>query len=381
MIDNALAHYPAKVVSVRSRDNLANRMIQFIAARALVEKIGGSILTGVHLPEWNIPYIENPDPGGFAQVVRITSSNPRDMNIQELSDLANNAPSINIILEDYMLRMAHFNPRWSYADSFPEPAAIEFDDDELLINIRAGDILIGVGHYPVLPVKYYRWLAEITGLRPVFGGQLDESRYVSLIRQEFPDARFIETRGPVGDFQLVRSARNIAVGVSTFSWLAAWLSRASTIFLPLCGFLSPVYMREVDLLPTPDPRYRFIQFPHFFGIEEAAMLEHHVRIENTWKEISPRQVALLRDGSPFLAPRTADIPFEPVWYTHTYIDAAKDISEGWFQDPLHHYLEVGKLRGHAPTRVELRPETAALPGENLAWIIHDHWRAWSKPLI
>ncbi len=97
--------------------------------------------------------------------MRVTSSNPRDMKIPALSERANAAPSINIILEDYMLRMEHFKPRWSYVDAFPEPAGPECNDDELLINIRAGDILVGVDHYPVLPVKYYRWLTEITGLR------------------------------------------------------------------------------------------------------------------------------------------------------------------------------------------------------------------------
>jgi hypothetical protein len=45
MTDNALVPYIAKVVSVRSRDNLANRMIQYMAARALSEEIGGSMLT------------------------------------------------------------------------------------------------------------------------------------------------------------------------------------------------------------------------------------------------------------------------------------------------------------------------------------------------
>jgi hypothetical protein len=101
-------------------------------------------------------------------------------------------------------------------------------------------------------------------------------------------------------------------------------------------------------------------------VDEVSMLEHHKRIESTWKEISPRQVALLRDASPFLTPRTSDIPFDPIWYTHTYLDAAREVSEGWFNDPLHHYLEVGQLRGYQPMRQGRWRGISTIPGRNLA---------------
>ena len=82
-----------------------------------------------------------------------------------------------------------------------------------------------------------------------------------------------------------------------------------------------------------------------------------------WKEVSRSQVALLKSASPFLRPpretydgglprrlaRGALITFDPIWYAHHYIDAAMEISEGWFEDPLHHFLEVGRLRGYLPT--------------------------------
>jgi hypothetical protein len=99
---------------------------------------------------------------------------------------------------------------------------------------------------------------------------------------------------------------------------------------------------------------------------EAAALDHHLRIADTWREISPSQVEVLRDKAPFLPAREETLAFEHVWYIHQYLDAAMEISEGWFRDALHHYLEVGRLRGHHPTRLGLLRERAPLPGTNLA---------------
>ena len=167
------------------------------------------------------------------------------------------------------------------------------------------------------------------------------------------------------------------VAVSTFSWLAAWLSDAATIIVPLSGFYNPAHHREIDLLPVDDIRYRYFLFPLNFGLPEQEALQYHERMKGCWKEISRNQVALLKSASPFLrVPREnyngglparsvqgAAIAFDPVWYAHQYLDAAMEISEGWFEDPLHHYLEVGRLRGYHATRPlqDERPVDLTLP--------------------
>jgi F5/8 type C domain len=87
-----------------------------------------------------------------------------------------------------------------------------------------------------------------------------------------------------------------------------------------------------------------------FGLPEQESLTHHERMSGYWKEISRGQASLLKSGAPFLPRRRAEITLDPVWYAHQYIDAAMEISEGWFEDPLHHYLEIGGLRGYLPTR-------------------------------
>src|SRR5262249_62390177 len=108
----------------------------------------------------------------------------------------------------------------------------------------------------------------------------------------------------------------------------------------------------------------FFPFPLNYGLSERDSLAHHERMNGRWKEISRNQVALLKSSAPFLrVPRethhsglptrsaaSAQIAFDPVWYAHEYLDAAMEISEGWFEDPLHHYLEVGRLRAYLATR-------------------------------
>lgn len=42
----------APVIRVWPVGNLANRMLQFMAARRLADLVPGAIVTGVHLPEW-----------------------------------------------------------------------------------------------------------------------------------------------------------------------------------------------------------------------------------------------------------------------------------------------------------------------------------------
>jgi hypothetical protein len=91
-------------------------------------------------------------------------------------------------------------------------------------------------------------------------------------------------------------------------------------------------------------------------------------------------VALLKTASPFIRSprenyyqtlpiRTAQaksITFDSIWYVHNYLDAAWEIAEGWFEDPLHHYLEVGRLRGYLPTRPLQQTTVSDLSLPNLA---------------
>ena len=46
---------------------------------------------------------------------------------------------------------------------------------------------------------------------------------------------------------------------------------------------------------------------------------------------------------------SVDIEFDEAWYCREYMDAALEISEGWFAGALEHYLEIGMRRGYRPS--------------------------------
>ena len=356
-----------RVISIRSRDNLGNRMLQYMVALALQKRIPGSRITGADLPEWDIIGDTNPDLEKFAQVHIVALGSGRALSLQAVAAACNAEPSSLVVIDDHVQRLEFLDAAETYRGIFKEaePGDV-FGPNDLVINVRAGDIRIGVAHYPLIPIGFYRFLRERTELKLVFCGQIDDSEYVSRLRASFPEARFIPSRGAVGDFQLLRSAHHLVPSVSTFSWLGAWLSRAQTIHLPLCGFLNPSHLRQIDLVPSDDVRYRFYLFPLFHGLAEQEMLRFHETLEGRWREISANQTGLLRKGAPFLTPYRADIPFNETWYLHRYPDVGEEISLGWFENPLHHYLEVGRLRGYAGTQLEAAGVSSRLPGQNIA---------------
>ncbi|MDQ2633089.1 MAG: hypothetical protein M3Y78_05070 [Pseudomonadota bacterium] len=169
------------------------------------------------------------------------------------------------IIDCYAQRMEYFVSQKRQMAALLRPAAKGHptSPSEIVINVRAAEILRG--KHPdmmPLPVSYYQRLVKDTGLSPVFVGQVQNDVYGAAIRAAFPDARFVKSSHWIEDFQTVRNATNIAVAVSTFSWLAAWLSTsATTIHLPVAGIFNPQQRGDIDLLPKNDDRYIFHNFP------------------------------------------------------------------------------------------------------------------------
>jgi hypothetical protein len=163
-----------------------------------------------------------------------------------------------------------------------------FDERYLVINIRTGDIFSGVNRlYPLIPVNFYADLIRTTGLLPVFVGEIQSNAYVQELRERFPAALFLPRQTPVDDFETIRRAKNIVIAVSTFSWMAAWLSMADKIYMPIAGFYNHELAPEIDLLPVSDPRYRFYEFPSGFTGSGSDYQESHAAIDGQWKEMAP----------------------------------------------------------------------------------------------
>ena len=273
-----------RVIVMRHRGNLANKMLQYMGALTLASRIKDCTIVNVSIPEWGIEIPDNTKDELFFENVDLWTWDPFRSHVEELCIMANRSKSIRIMLADHLLRMEFLMRPQFYERLFPRSPHLsdELNENDLLINIRTAEILDGIPHYPLLPISFYEDVVARTGLKPVFAGQLDESEYVRQLKLRFPEAKFIDTRGAIADFNLIRSAKNIVVAISTFSWLAAWLSDATTVFLPLSGFYNPTHHREVDLLPVDDIRYRYFLFPLNFGLSEKDALQYHERIKGCW---------------------------------------------------------------------------------------------------
>jgi hypothetical protein len=234
---------------------LANQMIQLMFARRIQQLCRSEVVVvGYDLPEWSIR-------------AEVSGERPRS-NLSVGSDLTRvdylaamidryRPPAIE--LDFVVQRVGNYGDAGQFREMFPlREEGVEIAKDRLLIHIRAGDVSVPWhGSYGPIPIAYYQYLVSKAELAPVFIGEISPSPYIEALRRAFPDAAFIGGASALEDFQTIRRARHIAVSVSSFSWLAAYLSRAQTIHVPVAGLLDPRAEPDADLLPLGDLRYRF----------------------------------------------------------------------------------------------------------------------------
>lgn len=239
--------------------NPGNLMFRLMFAEHLRRQIPGSIITGASMPEWGILLHDDMPSSG------IKIGGVQRVDVPKLVQDLTTSNLEGVVVGCYAQRLEYFQSnRDHFTVLFRSLSGGQvIYPDELAIHVRAGEILQGVHEgYPIVPIAYYRRLIESTGLRPVFMGQTRPSFYVDALRKSFPEARFIAGNHWLDDFQTARNAENIVISVSTFTWLAAWLSEtAKRIYMPELGLFNPLQFHDVDLSPRNDPRFVFERFP------------------------------------------------------------------------------------------------------------------------
>jgi hypothetical protein len=332
---------------------LANRMLQYMAALRLQALVPSAVLSNVQLAEWRV---EAPTvmPGKNDRVLRVTATDQFDIPV--LAEKLRKRDADFVMIEDYVQDISFFPDPERYRREFvPGKDQVAdlpgFARDELIINVRAAEVLDGIVHYPLVPIGFYRDVVQSTGLRPVIMGQVEPSFYCEELLNAFPQARVIPSQGAIRDFEMIRSAHNIVPSVSSFSWLGAFLSHASVIHLPVTGFYNPAMVRNVDLLALHDPRFRYYLFPLAVGLPERETLRYHTRLGRAWWQVPASQLAFIKSHAPFLPRAGRSVPeIDAAWYLHEYIDAAREITEGWYDNVQHHFDLVGASRGYLPQR-------------------------------
>lgn len=243
-------------------------MFRYMFAEHVRRQVPNAVITGASLPEWGIVLADE------MPRVALKLNGGNIVNVPGLLEALKKPEIDGVIIACYAQRLEYFAARRDeFVSRFQAVAGgQETRPDELVIHVRAGDVLKGPHiHYNLVPISYHRRLIERTGLRPVFIGQTQPSYYADALRRTFPTARFLAGNHWIDDFQTLRNAHNIALSVSTFAWLAAWLSEtAQQIFQPQLGLLNPRQCPDVDLAPENDARYVYEQFPveHFRATPE-----------------------------------------------------------------------------------------------------------------
>ena len=267
--------------------NLANQMLQLAFMDALQQELPGLQIGGVDLPIWQIRRELPPSP--TAQRLRFFG---QYVDRESLVRLLQRGWLRDFEFAALGFRMANFDrPRVQRLFPPTPTVAQALAPDELLINVRGAETLDNVHvDYGPLPVHYLRQLVETTGLRPVLMGQIGSDWYSGALRKAFPGCRELPSQGIREDFEIIRAAPHIAMSLSSFSWLACWLSVAQTIHMPLVGIFNPAQRPDIDLLPVDDPRYRFYEFEvrHWTASERQIGA---LSSAGHWPQLSTQQVA------------------------------------------------------------------------------------------
>lgn len=252
---------------INPRGRFANQMFQYMLALAIEDRLGKKMtISGHNLPEWGLVGKEK-----FVSNDKQLVLQWNNFNLSQVIFLLEYRIINQVIIDGWGMRLENFARPQKYSQLFTSSASFSrIRDDEILINVRAEDIISGWHslYYP-LPFAFYRKVINDSGLSPVFMGQLEPNIYTDELRKHFSTARFLTRQSVIEDFQTIRNAKNVAVSISSFAWLASWISEtAQVIYYPVSGLLDP-RKGGAMLMPTGDSRYRFYNVP-FLSKEQRA---------------------------------------------------------------------------------------------------------------
>ena len=260
-----------RIIKIKPMGNVGNQMLQYIFARMLQARVPNCTVFGYDMPMWGL---KSPDSPALQAPLVIRSGHQFD--ITKITEFLHSRENTHLDYGGYGQRLEYCSSADFSSSLFPKcisDNAPFFGDDYIVINIRGSEIFSGIHQdYLPIPLFFYKELVSITNKKPIFIGQIDNSHfYIKELRRNFQDSYFLMSRGPADDFEILRRATNVVPSVSSFSWLATWMShKAKSIFLPMLGFINPKQRPDINLVPTSDTRYRFFEFPvvHWTGSED-----------------------------------------------------------------------------------------------------------------
>ncbi len=383
-----------KQVWINPLGNIGNRALQYLTAMSIAARVPGAEVRNIHLDMWG-KVEPAPRPPAWASAGTGTRFH---IDVEGLADCLRRGVVDAVCVEGYAFHLDHFPSRDECRALFPptlgQAEARGFGPHELVCSVRAAEILrlVHKDYFP-LPPGYYAKLQAQTGLDLVFFGQLGDDPYSNGLRAAFPKARFVPGVDQNHDFEVLRRSANVALSISTFAWLAAWLGEAERIYMPVGGMFSPIQHPDFILTPLDEPAYRFMLLPpveavnpfeditRFLLMQETIASQTRLASLKELREMLPRSRKLGRGMVPVKgfnnAAHLAANPeaahevralrqtalnhcltvdermqrlfriFDPLFYAFTYPDSAEAVSLGHYPDLWTHFRLAGEALGYA----------------------------------
>jgi len=270
----------SKFIVVQSRGRFANQVIQAMAAQQIKEDLELSKLYLPKIPSWGIAKSSNYEFREYQLRIEIKTRLSKTIRVGgaggEWRQSLQQSEFHRVHLVGSGQYFRNFDRQRRFAQELLQRKLFDnccVRDTQLirklkdfhLVHIRQGDIfknatLSRPDYYP-LPVSFYEDLALKSPKPLAFIGEVDANPdYVSMLRARCKSS-FIVPPGCIHrDFNLLREAEIMSTAISTFSWLAGWLSdNAFEINLPIAGFLNQKIRPDIDL--TSSLSARFIKHP------------------------------------------------------------------------------------------------------------------------
>jgi hypothetical protein len=253
---DACGMMPALIL--RPHGRLGNHILQWFTGQTLAIAVPGLTLHNFALPPWGL------GAGGFwRKQPFLPAVAVNDTDLVAVAEMMRSGEMPLARLSGIVMQVNGWADVARFRALLPlgTQAVDTAGPDEILLNVRADEILKARHRdYGPIPLGFYTAVLRETGLKPVFMGQLGGDSYSRLLRDTFPQARFIPSQGVMGDFDAIRRARHLALSVSTFSWAAGWLSEAESVHMPVLGFFNPGQRPDIALLPRGDARFHYYGF-------------------------------------------------------------------------------------------------------------------------
>jgi len=343
------------IFHVEQKGSLGSRMFQYLVALNFQALVPGSRISNVQLPEWGIdhPPIELEAPIEW-------SAQPHHIEIAGLAERASTGRLRSIVYAGHGQRLGNFASLDVCRSVFRPPvvSSTHLGERYLVCHVRAANAVDGKPdpHAPLTPPQFYADVVARSKLLPVFIGRGIEGEYGDRLRRQFPQAAFLDAGDSVQDFELIRQARNIALGVSSFAWLAAWLSHADRIFLAVNGRFNPMQDGLRDLLPFGDTRYNFHLFPINYAVPAERQVAVHDRIAPLCRHMPQDRLRRMFNDAPRFDPPVEKVleEFDAAYYLARNQDVVERFGRDNAAGARRHYREAGVRERRMPFRLAAR---------------------------